>query len=130
MKVFSRILLAISALVLAFGAYIHTSAFGRVSAAVAKSDLPAFFGKGFRTLWLLDSTVQIVLAIIFGFLAIRPLAASKPIVLLLGLIPATITALIYYFIGNFVGGHIFLTVAVTAILGGLFKPDIGQDSQD
>jgi hypothetical protein len=130
MKVFSRILLAISALVLAFGAYIHTSAFGRVSAAVAKSNLPAFFGKGFRTLWLLDSTVQIVLAIIFGFLAIRPLAASKPIVLLLGLIPATITALIYYFIGNFVGGHIFLTVAVTAILGGLLKPEIGQDSQD
>jgi hypothetical protein len=126
-NVFSRILLAISAMVLAFGAWIHTSAFGRVSAAVAKSDLPAFLGNGFKTLWLQDSALQIVLAIVFWTLAIRPFATSKPIVLLIALIPAITTALIYYFIGNFVGGHVFLAAAISAILGGLLIPGREQN---
>jgi len=121
MKMLSRILLVFSALVFAFGAWVHTSAFGRMSATVSKSDLPAFFSNGFRTLWLMDSAVQIVFAIIFAFVAIRPGAATKPIVLLIALIPAATAGFIYYFIGNFIGGHIFLTGAVAAILGALLK---------
>ena len=123
MKILSRIFLAFSALVFVFGAWIHTSAFGRMSDSVAKSDLPAFLGKGFRTLWLQDSAIQIVLAIVFAFLAIRPAAATKPIVLLVALIPATTTVLIYCLVGNFIGGHIFLAASVAAIVGGLLKSD-------
>ena len=127
MKTLSRILLAISAIVLLFGAWIHTSAFGRVSDAVAKSDLPPFLGKGFKTLWLQDSGLQIILAIVFGVLAIRPPAATRPIVLIIALIPTTTALLIYYFIGNFIGGHVFLAVAIAAILGGLLYPESGQN---
>jgi hypothetical protein len=48
-----------------------------MSNAVAKSDLPAFLGNGFRTLWLQDSVPQIAFAIIFALVAIRPAAATK-----------------------------------------------------
>jgi hypothetical protein len=121
MKSFSRILLAFSALVFVLGAWIHTSAFGKLSAAVAKSDLPAFFADGFRVLWLQDSALQIVFAILFTFVAIKPSAATKPIIILIALIPATTATLIYCVIGNFIGGHIFLAGALAAILGALLK---------
>ena len=121
MKTFSRILFAFSALLLVFGAWIHTSAFGRVSAAVARSDLPAFFGKGFRVLWLQDSALQIIFAIVFGILAIRPAAAPKWIVIMLALLLLTTVALVYYFIGNFIAGHLILVAAVAAILGALLN---------
>ncbi len=100
MKSLSRILLAFSVIVFAFGAWIHTSAFGRMSDAVAKSDLPPFFGNGFRTLWLQDSVLQIVFAIIFAVVAIRPAAATRFVVVILGLLPITTAILIYHFIGQ------------------------------
>ena len=121
MRLLSRILLSISAIVFAFGAYIHTSAFGRMSEAVAKSDLLPFFGNGFRTLWLMDSTVQIALALVFAMVAIKPNAATRPIVILIALVPLSTAGFIYYFIGNFVGGHIFLAGGLAAILGALLK---------
>ena len=122
MKLLSRLLLAFSAVVFAFGAWIHTSAFDRISVAVAKSDLPAFFGNGFRTLWLQDSALQVAFAIIFAFVAIKPAAATRFIVVILGLMPITTAVLIYHFIGNFVGGHIFLAGGLAAVLGGLMLP--------
>ena len=121
MKLLSRILLGFSAIVFAFGAYIHTSAFGRMSDTVAKSDLPAFFGNGFRTLWLMDSAVQIALAMVFAIVAIKPNAATRPLVILVALVPLSTAGFIYYFIGNFVGGHIFLAGGLAAILGALLK---------
>lgn len=123
MKAFSRVLLAISALILAFGAYVHTSAFGKVSVAVAKSDLPEFFGKGFKVLWLQDSALQIIFAIVFGVLAIRPTAAPKWIVMMLALLLLSTVALVYSIIGDFIAGHLFLAAAVAAILGALLKSD-------
>jgi hypothetical protein len=121
MKALSRILLAFPALVLAIGAWIHTSAFGRVSTAIAKSDLPDFFGKGFKVLWLQDSALQLIFAIVFAVLAIRPTAAPRWIVIMLALLLLTTVALVYYFIGNFIAGHLFLVAAVAAILGALLK---------
>src|SRR5262249_49289908 len=119
MKAFSRILFAVSALILAFGAYVHTSAFGKVSAAVAKSDLPEFFGKGFKVLWLQAGVIQIIFVIVFAVLAIRPSAAPRWIVVMLALLLLTTVAFVYYFIGNFIAGHLFLAASVAAILGAL-----------
>jgi hypothetical protein len=121
MKTLSRTLFAVSALILAFGAYVHTSAFGKVSAAVAKSDLPDFFGKGFKVLWLQDSALQIIFAIAFGVLAIQPGAAPRWIVILMALLLLSTVAFVYYFIGNFIAGHLFLAAAVAAVLGASLK---------
>ena len=122
MKLLGPIHLAFSAIVLAIGAWIHTAGFGRMSAGVAKSDLNPFLAKGFKVLWLQDSTIAIVLAIVFAVVAIRPSAASKPAIILLALVPAITAALTYYFIGNFFGGHIFLVAGIAAILGAVLYP--------
>jgi hypothetical protein len=127
MKVLSRILVGFSAVLFAFGAYIHTSAFGRMSDAVANSDLPPFFGNGFRTLWLMDSAVQIALALLFAVVAIKPNAATRPIVVLIALVPLATAVFIYHFIGNFIGGHLFFAGSLAAILGAWLKPGNGQD---
>ena len=127
MKLVSRLLFAVSALILAFGAFVHTSAFGKVSAAVAKSDLPTFFGKGFKVLWLQDSALQIIFAVVFAVLAIRPAAAPRWVVFMLALLLLTTVALVYYFIGNFIAGHLFLVAAVAAILGAFLYRERRQD---
>lgn len=122
MNLFSRLLLAFSALLLAVGACLHTSAFNKISAAIASSDLMPFAGKSLKILWLQDSVLSVVLAVVFAVLAIRPSGATRSIVLLLALIPTATAGLIYYFIGSFIGGHVFLAAAVAAILGGLQYP--------
>jgi hypothetical protein len=38
------------------------------------------------------------------------------------LIPAATTLLVYYFVGSFIAGHILLTAAIAAILGGFQYP--------
>jgi hypothetical protein len=125
MKMISRILLIFSGLLFALGAWVHTSAFGRVSAAVAKSDLADFFGKGFKTLWLMDSALQIILAILFLFVAIRPSIASRWVIVLVALIPLTTAMFAYYFLGNFIAGHLFLVASLAAIFGALLLPANG-----
>jgi len=122
MKAISRILFAISALLLGFGAFVHTSAFGKVTSAVAKSDLPEFFGKGLKVLWLQDSALQIIFAIVFAVLAIKPTAAPRWIVIMLALLLLSTVALVYSIIGNFIAGHLFLTAALAAVFGALLSP--------
>jgi hypothetical protein len=120
-KVLSRILLAISALLLAAGAHFHTSAFGKTSAAVAESNLPAFLGNGLKVLWLQDSVITNVLALIFAIVAIKPTAAPRWIIILLAMVPIITAGLVYHFIGNFFGGHVFLVAGILTILGGILS---------
>jgi hypothetical protein len=126
-KLFSRLLLAFSAIVLVGGAYLHTLGFNRMSVAVAKSDLVPFVGKGLKVLWLQDSVIAIVLAIIFGTVAARGSPVPRWIIVVLALIPVATAGFVYHFIGNFVGGHVFLTAGVAAILGGLSYRGRGED---
>ena len=121
MKAVWRILFAIAAVLLGFGAFVHTSAFGKVTAAVAKSDLPEFFGKGLKVLWLQDSALQIIFAIVFAVLAVRPTAAPRWIVIMLALLLLSTVALVYSIIGNFIAGHLFLAAALAAIFGALLS---------
>jgi hypothetical protein len=122
MKAVWRILFAIAAVLLGFGAFVHTSAFGKVTAAVAKSDLPEFFGKGLKVLWLQDSALQIIFAIVFAVLAVRPTAAPRWIVIMLALLLLSTVALVYSIIGNFIAGHLFLAAALAVIFGALLSP--------
>lgn len=119
MKMLSRILFSISAILLAVGAHFHTSAFGKTAAAVADSNLPTFLGNGLKVLWLQDSVITNVLAIIFATVAVKPSAAPKWILIVLALVPIITAGLVYHFIGNFFGGHIFLVAGIAAIFGAL-----------
>ena|SRR6266403_3406594 len=127
MKVLSRILLGFSAILLAVGAHFHTSAFSKTAAAVTESNLPAFLGNGLKVLWLQDSVITNVLAIIFAIVAFKPTAAPKWIIIVLALVPLATAGLVYHFIGNFYGGHVFLAAGTAAILGAFLKTESRQD---
>ena len=96
-----RILLALSSLILVAGGIIHAAAFRRFDAAVAGTSLSPFYGNTARALWLIDSATQLILALTFAWIAIRPGAASPVLIALIGLIPAATAVLIYVFVGNF-----------------------------
>lgn len=127
MKSFPRILLAFSALLLAVGAWMHASAFKKISSSLADSNLVPFAANSLKTLWLADSAASILVASIFAFVAIRPSAAMRWIIVLVALIPATTAFFIYTFIGSFIGGHVLMISAIAAIAGGLQYPGSRQN---
>jgi ABC-type methionine transport system permease subunit len=48
--------------------------------------------------------------------------ATRPFVVLVALIPAATAILLYTFLGNFLAGHLLLTIAALAFLAGLQLP--------
>ena len=89
----------------------HALAYKKAVAAVATSNLAAFYAQALKGLWLIDSATLVTLAIAFGVLAARPALASPAIIALLALIPAATAALLYYFIGPFPPAHLLLFAA-------------------
>jgi len=114
----TQLLLVASASILALGGVMHARAFGRAAAAVASSSLPEFYGNSLRALWLIDSATLLVLAALFGLLAARPRYASGIVIVLLALIPAATSALLYTFMGVFLPAHMLLAAALMAALAG------------
>ena len=112
----SRILLGIASLIMLVGGVVHARAFVRFDAALAATSLPSFYASSARGLWLIDSSTQVILAAAFGWMALRPDAATPVVVALLGLIPAATAALIYLFVGNFIAGHLLAAAAVAALI--------------
>jgi hypothetical protein len=113
-----RLLLVLASFLLALGGAMHASAFPKAVKAVAASNLPPFFGKALKGLWLADSTTMFALALIFGLFAIKPWAASRAAVILTSLIPAGIAAMIYLFMGAFFAGHLLFLSAILALIAG------------
>jgi hypothetical protein len=118
----SRIFLGASAALLLFGGAVHTLAFKKAVAAVAASDLAPFFGKALKGLWLIDSTMLITLAIVFGLIAVRPVMASGAVVALLTLMPAVVAILLYSFIGAIMPAHLLVVVAALGFTAALLRP--------
>jgi len=117
-----RILLAFSSLLMATGGVMHAAAFQRTLPVIGVSHLPPFFANSFKLLWLGDSTTMLVLAVIFGVIAARPAVVTRPLVMLIALIPAATAVLLYVFLGNFFAGHIQLATAAAAFVAGLQFP--------
>src|SRR5438445_6682705 len=109
-----RLLLAGSSFILALGGPVHAAAFNKAAAILAAANLPPFYAGSFKGLWLADSATLLALAATFGFIAARPAAASRPVLMLLALIPAATAGLIYHFVGSFFAAHLLMTAAVAA----------------
>ncbi len=107
----SRLLLAASASLLLFGGAVHALAYKKAVAAVATSNLVAFYAQALKGLWLIDSATLVILAISFGLLVLRPALASALVIALLALIPAGTAGLLYYFIGPSPPAHLLLFAA-------------------
>ena len=116
-----QFLLGASGALLALGGLMHARAFGKAAAAVASSNLPTFYANSLKGLWLIDSATLLVLALVFGLIAARPLLAAGSLIALLALIPAATAAFLYAFIGMFLPAHVLLAAAIMAAVAGMFR---------
>lgn len=107
----------------------HASAFKKIASTVADSNLPSFAASSLKLLWLGDSTTLLLLAAAFAFVTARPSAATRWFLVILSLIPATTSILIYVFIGSFIGAHMLMVAAIAALAGGLQYPSTTSSSQ-
>ncbi len=118
-KRFPRLLLGFTALLLTVGGLMHAAAFNRTLSVLAAGSLPPFYTESFKVLWLSDSTTLICVAVVFGFIAARPSVATRWVIVLLALVPAAISVLLYIFMGSFFPAHILAIAAVCAIWAGM-----------
>lgn len=124
----SRILLGSASLLSALGGAVHARAFPKAVMAFAASNLPHFYAGSSKGLWLSDSATLFILAVIFGTVAARPSLVSKPMLMLVSLIPATTAVFIYTFLGNFFAGHVLLAIAALVLIASLQIPALGTNS--
>jgi hypothetical protein len=117
-----RFLLAFSSVLLVAGAAIHAAAFRHAAAAIAESNLRPFFGNSSKSLWLGDSATLAGVALLCGLIALRPSAATRPVVMLVAFIPAATAVLIYVFLGSFFAGHLLMISAAAILVAGLQFP--------
>ena len=117
-----RFFLGAASLLSALGGVMHAAAFRKALTAINTSNLPVFYAGSSKSLWLADSATLLILATVFGLLALRPSMASQSIVTLIALIPAATAVLLYTFLGNFFAGHLLLAIAVLGFLGGFRSP--------
>jgi hypothetical protein len=108
----ARVLLGAAALMLALGGLMHLRAYPKAVAAVAASNLAAYFGNALKALWLMDSAGMFALALACAIIAARPESASGLVLGALALIPAATAILLYVFIGPFIGAHILIVTAL------------------
>lgn len=119
----ARFLLALASLLFLAGAVLHAVTIKRTLSAIDRaSNLTPFLAKSFKMLWIADSTTMFILALVFGLIAVQPSAASRPVVVLLGVVYATMAVLVYLFLGDFFAGHILLAGATAVLIGGLLLP--------
>jgi hypothetical protein len=118
-KRLQRFLLGFTALLLTVGGLMHATAFKKTLSVLGDGNLPPFYTESFKVLWLSDSTTLIAVGIIFAFIAARPSVATRSVIVLLALVPAAISVLLYIFMGNFFPAHILAVASVCAVCGGL-----------
>jgi hypothetical protein len=118
-RIASRLLLALSALILAGGAVIHALAYPKAAVIADHSTLPAFLSAAFKGLWLCDSLTSIGLALPLGVIAALPTIAARPLVILLALPPLAFAWVLFATLGNFFAAYLMLLAGAAALAGGL-----------
>ena len=99
----------------------HALAYKKAVAAVAASNLAAFYAQALKGLWLIDSATLVTLAFVFGVLAARPTLASGTVVGLLALVPGATAALLYYFMGPVAPAHLLLVTGALMFSAALIR---------
>lgn len=125
-----KFLLALAATIFALGGALHAAAyFSKASQVIGAANLDTFFAQSLKVLWLADSTTLVTLALVFALIAVKPASVSKPIILLLALIPGATTALLYWFLGPFYAAHMLMVgTAMVFIAGLMLRTDRGAQT--
>jgi hypothetical protein len=118
-----RLLLAASAAIFAFGAAMHAVAYvAKAQPSISGANLAPFMVSELKVLWLADSTTLMALALVLGLIAAKPASASKAVIMLLAIVPAAITVLLYVFLGPFYPGHMLLAASAMVFVAGVLMP--------
>ena len=117
-----RVLLATSSFLSALGGAMHALAFRKALVAINSSDLARFYAGSSKALWLADSATLFILTAIFALVAARPSTATRPLLIMVALIPTATAILLYTFLGNFFAGHLLLAIAALAFAAGIQFP--------
>ena len=120
---FARILLGLAAAIFGIGGVLHALAYHTsASSRLDGAHMPAFFAGELRVLWLADSSTLLALAVLFGFLAMRPTAATRPLLFLLAMVPLGTTSLLYVFLGGFYAAHLLAAASLMVIAAAFLNP--------
>ena len=115
-----RVLLSLSSAILIFGGAMHALAFVKKAAsAIGSANIAPFLASELKVLWLADSTTLISIGIFFAFIAMKPSAASRFVVILVATVPAATTVLLYGFLGSFYAAHMLAAASAMAIAAAL-----------
>lgn len=115
----ARVILLLASIILATGSVIHAMAFTAAQAAADQSAMLPFFKAALKGLWLSDSGSSLALAPIFVWIATHPRAATRGLVVALGLLPLASAAAIYATMGGFFAGHLMLVIGTMTMAAGL-----------
>jgi hypothetical protein len=116
----SRLFLAVAAAIFAIGGGLHAVAYlTSASPRIDGANVKGLFGAQLKVLWLADSTTLLALALLFGFIAARPNSISRPALLMVAVVPAATTALLYVFLGPFYAAHLLLLATALVVAAGL-----------
>jgi hypothetical protein len=122
-RMLPRLLYAASAAIFAFGSFAHAAVFFlKAGAGIGASNLSPLLQSELKGLWLCDSTTLAALAAVFFYLAARPQAANRTLVILVALVPAGTTLVLYVFMGAFYAAHMLLAATAMAITANLLGP--------
>jgi hypothetical protein len=125
LRTVSRWLLAIAGVLLLAGSAFHTMAYGKATALIDASNIPARNGALFKALWLVDSGEVLLVGVAFLALAWRPRLANRAALgFLAALLLASATA-VYVTVGNFPPAHVLLAAAALAITAALLPAKQG-----
>jgi hypothetical protein len=114
-RVAPRIFLALAALLMAIGGYMHAAAFfAKISSQISNVRMTPFLENAFKALWLIDSSTMFCMAVIFGWLAWKPSAATRAVIMMLGLVPLGTGLLLYIYLGNFFAAHMMMATTFCA----------------
>jgi hypothetical protein len=127
MRIVSRCLLALSALILAGGGSVHALAYAKASTVAERSTLPTFFVAAFKALWLSDSLSSVAVALVFAAIALFPRLATKPLIMLMALGPIAVAIGVFVTMGNFYGGYLTLLAGITALSGAVLHQNAYAD---
>ena len=118
-KLLPRVLLLVAAALLLVGGVLHAAAFSGAVSVLSAVSMPPFYSGSFKGLWLSDSATLVSLAILFGFIAVRPGSVTRWVLVLAALIPAATAVLIYAFVGLFFPVYMLVAAAVAVLAAGV-----------
>lgn len=121
----ARWLVLAGSVVLFLTALVHGSGYASLSGAIEQSGAKPLVVSAFKALWLMFSFHLIVLSAVFIAASRSP--RGRRLVLLCSLIPLSDTALLFHFLGVFIGTLAVALATVLFLIGGYLLPPSVQE---